>query len=115
MPMLSPDVATEKLEGYPPEILDVYQAFYERRNPADLDGVVLRLIGFLMPKATEQPLERMDDATRLREDLQIDSITIAEAVFLIEELFDISIRNEDLVRIKTIGDLRNHLRDTVNR
>lgn len=113
MPILSPDVAAEKLEGYPPEILDAYHAFHERREPADLDRVVFGLIGFLMPVPAEQPLAQMDDSTRLREDLQIDSITIAEAVFLIEELFDISIRNEDLMKIETIGDLRNHLRVTV--
>ncbi|MCC5835266.1 MAG: acyl carrier protein [Opitutales bacterium] len=113
MPILPPDVAAEKLDGYPPEILEAYQAFHTQRDPADLDRVVFGLIGFLMPEPAEQPLEKMEDSTRLREDLQIDSITIAEAVFLIEELFDISIRNEDLMKIETIGNLRGHLRDTV--
>lgn len=114
MPILSPDVAAEKLEGYPPEILQAYQSFHASRNPDDLDSVVFGLIGFLMPEPAEKPLHEMEDSTRLREDLQIDSITIAEAVFLIEELFDISIRNEDLMQIESIGDLRRHLREVIN-
>ncbi len=109
MPLLPPEEASEKLLGYPDEILGAYTDFFEQKNPDSLDTVVFGVIAFLMPEPPEQPLGSLPESTHLRNDLEVDSITIAEVVFVIEDLFDISISNEALAGIETLGNLRQYL------
>ena len=46
---------------------------------------------------------------RLHEDLGLDSMSMSEAMFKIEELFDISIENAELAELTTIADARRLL------
>ena len=41
----------------------------------------------------------------LREDLGVDSLTMIELLFKIEETFDLEIPDEDLSKITTVGDV----------
>jgi acyl carrier protein len=41
----------------------------------------------------------------LREDLDLDSLDLIELMFKIEEALDVDIPNEDLSKIKTVGDV----------
>lgn len=109
--MILPSEAAEKLAGYPAEILDSYASFYERRDPEDLNKVIFGLVAFLLPEPPATPIQSMPDSTDLRNDLDMDSITIAEVVFIIEDLFDLSIKNETLVELETIGALKRHLHE----
>ncbi|MCC5806224.1 MAG: hypothetical protein JJU00_07835 [Opitutales bacterium] len=108
--MIPPSEAAEKLPGYPEEVLQAYADYYRERRSHDLDRVVFGLIAFLLPEPPERPLHELPDSTDLRADLQIDSITIAEVVFIIEDLFDLKISNDTLMSLQTTGDLKNHLR-----
>jgi acyl carrier protein len=110
MTPITPDQAAIKLEGYPPELLENFSEFHANKDPEKLDELVLGLLTFLMPEPPQTPLTEYSDDTLLREDLGVDSITISEVVFLIEDLFEISISNEDLMKIETLGDLRGYLR-----
>lgn len=42
---------------------------------------------------------------RLREDLGLDSLTLMEVVMLAEEVLHITVSNEDLAEIQTVGDV----------
>ncbi|WP_158277335.1 acyl carrier protein [Opitutus sp. ER46] len=50
-----------------------------------------------------------DDQLRLVEDLGIDSLTMLEIVVLTEEALHISISNEELTQVRTLGDVRRFL------
>jgi acyl carrier protein len=50
------------------------------------------------------------DEMTLMGDLGIDSVSIADAVFMLEEVFGVNIANKELVRLRTIGDLRGFIR-----
>jgi acyl carrier protein len=43
-------------------------------------------------------------------DLGFDSLALAEIVFFIEDLYQVSVSNEELMRITTVGELRGFIR-----
>ncbi|MCC5838603.1 MAG: hypothetical protein JJT96_00650 [Opitutales bacterium] len=104
--MLPLSAAEEKLTGYPPEILAAYKRLLADRRPGDLDEVVFGILLFLLPERSDLKAGDLPEETDLRGDLGVDSITIAEMVFLVEDLFELSISNEDLAAVHTVADLK---------
>ena len=54
-------------------------------------------------------LKDPDDDLRLIEDLGIDSLTMMEIVILVEEVLQMSINNEELRHLRTIGDVKQFI------
>ena len=104
--MISSSEIREKLAGYPESVLQNYEAFKDSGDTDCLHKFVIGLIRFLQDASEEAGEEDLSDDSRLREDLGIDSITIAEVVFLLEEIFEIEISNQELMDITTVGQLR---------
>ena len=107
--MISSSEIREKLAGYPESILLDYDAFKEKGDRASLNRFVVGLIQFLQDTSERTDSTTLTDDTRLQEDLGIDSITIAEVVFLLEEILEIEINNQELMDISTIGQLREFI------
>ncbi len=107
--MISSSEIREKLAGYPESILQDYDAFKETGDTGKLNKFVIGLIQFLQDTGTNTNAGDLSDDTRLQEDLGIDSITIAEVVFLLEEIFEIEINNQELMDISTVGQLREFI------
>ncbi len=55
----------------------------------------------------------LDLETRLREDLGLSSLKTVDLIVRIEEVFDISISDDDLGSLKTIGDVVEVIRRKV--
>ena len=51
------------------------------------------------------PIDEITEATRLEEDLCVDSLDAVELCMELEEEFEISIDEEDIQKCKTVGDL----------
>jgi acyl carrier protein len=107
--MISNEEIKIKLDGYPPELLDNYAALSENCTPEDLNAFVVGMIQFLQGSNETKPASGLSDSTDLRGDLGVDSITIAEVVFLLEDIFEIEIENSDLAKISTLGELKNYI------
>lgn len=99
-----------KLEGYPEEVREAYARFLGDRNPVDLETVVLGAFAFLLTHKPAQPIQAYPDGTELMAGLGADSLAITELVFLLEGIFDITIENEELLKLRTLGDLRAFVR-----
>ena len=54
-------------------------------------------------------LEKSDDSMRMYEDLGMDSLTMLEIVMLVEQTLQVSIDNEELRDLRTIGDVKAYL------
>ena len=102
--------AQETLVGFSPEIIAAYVGFIERGNPTDLDAVVLGVLQFYLAHPPEKPLLELPGTTRLIEDLGCDSLSMMDMVFMIEGLFDIKLKDEELRTLLTLDDLRRYLR-----
>lgn len=74
---------------------------------ADIAGIV-RVIGRIGPEIA------VDAATRLDEDLNLDSLAQVEVILKIEDTYGVAIDEDDAERLKTIGDLTAYVRSHRN-
>jgi acyl carrier protein len=89
---------------------------FRRTGSAEyLPAIVHGLIEHYVEPQARAKLAPADDGLRLVEDLAIDSLTMLEIVFLAEDVLQISIDNEDLRPIRTVGDIKRFLESRINR
>ena len=55
--------------------------------------------------------DKVTPEARLAEDLEADSLAAVELSMALEEEFGVTIEDEDLPRLKTVGDLYSYLED----
>jgi acyl carrier protein len=86
----------------------VHDAFQRYRAEGDAGAaeevVIAAIVDYCPPGPGKLAAE--SNSARLIEDLGYDSVAVAELVFFLEDLFDVSIQNEDISAISTIGELR---------
>jgi acyl carrier protein len=87
-----------------------FQRFQTMGDPTGLDLMILAILGDFIPGSSTGPLADRTGQTRLIEDLGFDSLAIAEVVFFTEDLFGISITNEEIHQVRTLDDLRDFIR-----
>ena len=80
-----------------------------RQIPTVVFGIIQRFVEpDLRPK-----LDHPQDSLRLVDDLAIDSLTMMEIVLLAEEVFEITINNDDLHGLNTLGDVQRFITQKV--
>ena len=96
----------ETLKRCSPETIEAACAFRRTGDathlPVVVDGVVRRYV----ENDRRMKLDQPTDDLRLIEDLGLDSLTLMEIVLLTEDAFGISVSNEELVQLRTLGDVR---------
>ena len=80
-------------------------------DSAELDPVLLAMLEDFIPRG--RPRIALSGATRLVDDLGLDSLSLTELVFFAEDLFGISITNEEIVQVRTLDDLRSFIHGKV--
>lgn len=60
-------------------------------------------------KQLRKPLAEVTVAKRLKEDLNADSLDLVELMMNLEEQYHITIADEDLVKMQTIGDVVTYI------
>jgi acyl carrier protein len=105
----SPASPAEKLRHFPAEVQESFARFQHSGDTAALARVIFAILGDFMPKKTGQPLTDVPPTARLIEDLGFDSLAITETVFFAEDLFAITISNEEILSVRTVGDLEQFI------
>jgi acyl carrier protein len=100
----------ENLTGFPPTVVDAYLAFADTEDFTRLDQVVLGVLQFYLAKPPPAPLATLPGSTRLIADLGCDSLTMIDVMFLAENLLGIKLADDELARIETLDELREHFR-----
>jgi len=80
--------------------------FRQTGDPASLSAVIVGVIEHHVEPGLRAKLREPDDSLRLVEDLGLDSLTMLEIVMLAEDVLRISIHNEELGGLHTLGDVR---------
>lgn len=103
----------DRLKHLPAEARAAFQRFQAGGDPAALDPVILAILADFIPRTPATPLAELPGDTRLIDDLGFDSLAITEVVFFTEDLFGISITNEEIIQVRSLGDLRGFIRTKV--
>ena len=106
-PSSGPD---ELLRHLPPAAGAAFRRYQSMGDVGALDPVVFAIVEDYMPRKNERPLAELPPETRLIDDLGFDSLAITELVFFTEELFGISIANDEILQVHTLADLRTFVR-----
>jgi acyl carrier protein len=83
--------------------------FHRTKDTVHVATVVLGIIERFVEPGVRPLLQDGGDQKRLVEDLGIDSLLMVEIVMVIEETLGISIENEELRGLRTLGDVKDFL------
>ena len=89
-----------------------YEAALTFRNSQDIDQVepiVMGIIDRHLEPDQREILNNSDESLRMYEDLGLDSLTMLEIVMLVEQTLQVSIDNEELKDLRTLGDVKAYL------
>jgi acyl carrier protein len=96
---------------------EAHQAFNRIREQTDFSGIEVVVLASVLDFRPSNPtgashkytLEQLTDEKRLIDDLEFDSLAIAELVFFLEDLLAVTVSNSDLLKIRTIGELKLYI------
>jgi acyl carrier protein len=100
-----PAATNPALARFPADVLEAFQRYRAKGDADAVEAVVIAAVIDYCPSST-RAAPAVTDATRLAEELGYDSVAVAELVFFLEDLFDVTLSNDDLAGVRTIADLR---------
>ena len=83
--------------------------FRKTGNTEHLPAIVLGIIERYVEPDLRAKLKDTDDDLRIIEDLGIDSLTMMEIVILVEDVLQMTINNEELRHLRSVGDVKTFL------
>ncbi|MDR3229569.1 MAG: phosphopantetheine-binding protein [Puniceicoccales bacterium] len=99
----------ETLKRCSAETIEAAIQFRQAKNPELANAIVVGILARFLEREQREKLHGESDYLRLSEDLGVDSLTMVEVVMLVEEVLQISIKNEDLRDLRTIGDVKAYV------
>ena len=96
----------ELLKRCSPATYEAARRFRQTGDPACLPAIIVGVIGHHVEPDLRAKLQEPDDNLRLIEDLGLDSLTLIEVAMLAEDVLRISIPNEDLAGLRSLGDVK---------
>ena len=99
----------EILQRCSPATFQAACQFKQTGNPQFLPALISGIIERFVESDLRPKLQPPDAALRLSEDLGLDSLTLMEIVILVEDVLAISIHNEELRPLRTLGDVEQFI------
>jgi 3-hydroxyacyl-[acyl-carrier-protein] dehydratase len=99
----------EALKRCSPSTFEAAVQFRKTGNAEHVPAVVIGVIERFVEPDLRIRLKDADDDLRLIEDLGIDSLTMMEIVILVEDVLQMSINNEELRNLRTVGDVKTFI------
>jgi acyl carrier protein len=99
----------ESLKRCSPSTFEAAVQYRKTGNPDHVPAVVIGVIERFVEPDLKIKLKEADDDLRLIEDLGIDSLTMMEIVILVEDILSLTINNDELRNLRTIGDVKTFI------
>ena len=99
----------DALKRCSPSTREAAREFRSTGNPACVPAIVDGLLEHFVDFDVRSKLSVSDDRLRLVEDLDIDSLTMLEIVYLAEDVLRISLDNDEIRPFRTVGDVKAFL------
>ncbi len=102
-------VLRESLKRCSPSTFEAAVQYRKTGNPEHVPAVVIGIIERFVEPDLRTKLKDADDDLRVVEDLGVDSLTMMEIVILVEEVLQVSINNDELRNLRTVGDVKTFI------
>jgi len=113
-PSRQPATPRSPLAKFPASIRAAHDRFLATGDVGALDMVVIAVVLDHQPAQAKKSDEvAAPDTARLMADLGFDSLALAEIVFFLEDLYRVTITNDEIMKIGTVGELRAFVRAKV--
>ena len=92
--------------------LGTYEAAISFRLDKDvtqIEKIVLGIVDRHLEPEQREIFAESDDTLRMYDDLGLDSLTMLEIVMMVEQTLDVSIDNDELRDLRTLGDVKSYL------
>ncbi|MGA3008058.1 MAG: acyl carrier protein, partial [Opitutaceae bacterium] len=99
----------DALKRCSPATIEAAVKFRKTGDPLLVPAVVVGIIERFAEPDQRARLRGADDDLRLIEDLGIDSLTMMEIVILVEDALQMSINNDELRNLRTLGDIKTFI------
>lgn len=99
------DSAATLLKHFPPEVGAAYRSFQTTGDAAAAAVVVRAVVRDHLPDRSGASQVVFTGAESLLGDLHFDSLALSEMVFFFEDLFGVTIANEEIGGVRTVDDL----------
>src|SRR3982751_54237 len=99
----------EALKRCSPSAFESAVQFRKTGNPEHVPAVVIGIIERFVEPDLRVKLKDAGDDLRLIDDLGIDSLTMMEIVILVEDVLQMSINNDELRNLRTVGDVKTFI------
>ena len=99
----------ELLKRCPAGTYEAALKFRKTKDAAQIETIVMGIIDRHLEPDQREILANSDDSLRMYEDLGMDSLTMLEVVMLVEQTLHVSIDNEELRDLRTVGDVKAYL------
>jgi len=99
----------ESLRRCSPVTVEAAIAYRSSKDSSLVPTIVTGIIERFLEPDLKPLMQKGDDTLTLFDDLGVDSLTMMEIVILVEETIGISVENEELRELRTIGDVKNFI------
>ena len=96
----------EYLKRCSPSTFEAAVQYRRTGNPEHVPAVVIGVIERFVEPDLRVKLKEADDDLRLIDDLGVDSLTMMEIVVLVEDVLQMTINNDELRNLRTVGDVK---------
>jgi 3-hydroxyacyl-[acyl-carrier-protein] dehydratase len=104
----------DSLKRCSPATIEAAVKFRQTGDPAQINPIILGLLERFMDPELRPKLAQPDlDSLGILTDLGVDSLTMVEMVMLVEESLGLTVDNNELRGIKTIGDIKQFVANKV--
>ena len=103
---LTPEQIKAELLGFPEPCIDAALRFHSTGDPEDVLAMLPGMIEFHLPGGAPKLTAEWSDQLRLNQDLGLDSLSLTEMAFKMDDLFDIAIEIREMTGVETVGDLK---------
>lgn len=111
MPDLNDKELAAALRHCPPTALEAARRFRRTRDAVHVPTILLGVLERYAGPEAAPVLRNAHDDLRLTEDLGVDSLSRLELALLLEEVLQISLPEEQLRAVRTLGDVRRLTED----
>ena len=105
--------AQKLLKGFPEGTEEAFYQFRETGDEAALKKMIGGMVGFYLPANNPNYKTIIGEDVELQT-VGIDSLGMTEMVFQVEELFDISVADDEVMQVKKIADISVVLKNKLN-